>query len=140
MSKDRAPRRLPRKPLTGSAGPGDGKDPRYDRDNMPPRKPPRKTLQLCGQIAKTLEAVLSDQPDDVLRNLRVAHVEPAPDTTRLMVTVGPLIPGSSFDPALALQRLEAAAGELRAEVAASICRRRTPKLAFRAEFQPPEVS
>ena len=106
----------------GSRGRGRGVGPRARVD--------RKTLQLCGQVAETLNLVLAEEPDDVLRGLYVAGVEPAPDDSRLLVTVESL-PADRPDPARALARLELASAHLREEVARAITRRRVPSLAFR---------
>lgn len=96
-----------------------------------PRRPDRKTLQLCGQIADTLNYVLTGElDDDVLRNVYVERVEPAPDASRLMVHVAPLDANDPTPPALMLQRLHEASATLRSEVAASIHRRKTPQLSF----------
>ncbi len=76
--------------------------------------------------------MLASQPDEVLQSLAVHCVEPAPDTTRLLVTVGvePAL-GTTVDPIDALERLDRASGRIRSEVAAAITRRRTPVLSFR---------
>jgi len=39
----------------------------------------RKAIQLCHQVAETLEEVLAECGDSVLQDLRVVDVEPAPD-------------------------------------------------------------
>ncbi len=44
-------------------------------------------MQLCHQVAETLEEVLAECGDVVLQDLRVLDVEPAPDASRLLVTV-----------------------------------------------------
>jgi ribosome-binding factor A len=112
-------------------GADDGQDPRYDR-RTPGRRPGRKGLQLCGQVARTLAAVLAGEcADELLRDLVVESVTPAPNAGRLLVTVA-LAP--SADPGLAdraAERLERARGRLRAEVAAAVHRRRVPDLVFR---------
>ncbi len=127
-------RKISRRELLGSCSdPGDldGQDPRYDRQT-PGRRAGRKCLQLCGQVARTLAAVLAGEcGDDLLRDLVVESVTPAPNAGRLLVTVS-LAP--SADPALAdsaAERLERARGRLRAEVAAAVHRRRVPDLLFR---------
>jgi ribosome-binding factor A len=114
----------------GEPGPDDGRDPRLDRPEHRPVAN-RKALQLCGQVARTLAAVFGELGDDVLRDLVVESVAPAPNAGRLLVTVSP---ASSADPATADRvagRLEAARGRLRSEVAAAVHRRRAPDLAFR---------
>lgn len=91
----------------------------------------RKTLQLCSQVADTLNHVLGGHHDDLLRDLQVMSVVPAPDASRLLVTVYPI---SEADPTFHAdevhQRLLAVGGQLRGEVAASITRKKTPKLLF----------
>lgn len=99
--------------------------PRLDRPRLP-----RKTLQLCEQVARTLESVLAEQGDAALRDLLVVRVEPAPDASRFLVTVAPMLVGPDFDPIRTLAQLEAASGRLRREIAAAITRRKTPALAF----------
>jgi ribosome-binding factor A len=109
-------------------GPGDGLDPRLTRRGPEGRGVGRKALQLCGQVARTLAAVLAESADDVLRDLAVEGVVPAPNSGRLLVTVSPAEPSAADEAAL---RLEAAHGRLRSEVAAAIHRRRAPDLVFR---------
>ena len=69
-------------------GPDDGVDPRtFFRDPARP-KTNRKALQLCGQVARTLQAVLAGETgDDLLRELQVESVVPAPTSARLLVTL-----------------------------------------------------
>jgi ribosome-binding factor A len=86
---------------------------------------------LCRQVAEALDWVLyGDIPDDLLRSLRVAAVEPAPYSSRLLVTVVTDLPPEEADPQMILVRLQQHAGRLRCEVAASINRRKVPTLAF----------
>ena len=107
-------------------GPDDGLDPRDFLRAPKPRVPNRKALQLCGQVARALDGVLRTCGDDVLRDLTVASVVPAPNAGRLLVTVsGPVEAGR------ALEHLRRAAGLLRSEVAAAVHRRRAPELTFR---------
>jgi ribosome-binding factor A len=83
-------------------------------------------------VAEALASVLAgDCGDDVLRNLQVVTVEPAPDASRLRVTVRVEPPSETIRPFQVLERLEHAAGRLRCEVAAAITRKRAPALAFR---------
>ena len=91
----------------------------------------RKSKQLCRQVAETLDLVLSDSVDDVLRDLHVVYVEPAPYSSRLLVTLLTDAGCDAPDLRVILERLHAHAGRLRCEVAASIHRRRTPVLLFR---------
>jgi ribosome-binding factor A len=111
-------------------GPDDGLDPRYDRLISPHKVANRKALQLCGQVADTLALLLAgDSADDVLRDLLVETVRPAPNSSRLLVTVSPCVPDADLDPIR--QALDRAHGRLRGEIASAIHRRRVPELMFR---------
>jgi ribosome-binding factor A len=96
-----------------------------------PHRGDRKALQLCRQVADTLGQVLSGEcDDDVLRSLQVVTVAPAPDASQLLVIVAPALADERLDPVEVLQRLAACSARLRCEVAASITRKRAPRLAF----------
>jgi hypothetical protein len=132
------PRKISRKALRSGCErieDRDGVDPRYDRPDHgdgPPKVKNRKALQLCGQVAETLNLVLSGEGgDDVLRNLIVESVTPAPNAMRLLVTLVPGPGAPPVDPADVLARLHEAHGRLRSEVVAAIHRRRAPELTFR---------
>lgn len=132
----RKPSRSSRKPdlssLCGQPGSDDGIDPRDFFKPTRNRRNNRKDWQLCRQVLETLNYVLSGEShDEVLRSLIVTEITPAPDAHRLLVTVSPFAPDPSFNPTLALQRLQHTVGRLRSEVAASISRRKVPELVFR---------
>src|SRR5205085_8961574 len=134
------PKKFPRKrihrksiqPLCGEIQADDGLDPReFFRPSRGCAADNRKARQLCGQVGDTLSLVLAGEcGDDVLRNLQVIAVTPAPDSSQLLVLVGPAAGGQPADRAEVLARLSAAAGRLRSEVAAAITRRRAPALLF----------
>jgi ribosome-binding factor A len=91
----------------------------------------RKTLQLCSQVADTLNLVLSGEcADEVLQCLQVVEVVPAPNASQLLALVSPASTDSTLDPATVLKHLAVANGRLRAEVAGAIVRRKAPKLIF----------
>jgi len=92
----------------------------------------RKALQLCRQVQKALTYALSGCGDDVVMELYVESVEPAPNDKRLLVTVSPIDanPSSAPEPADVLSRLQYVTPYLREEVAASIHRKRVPELLF----------
>ena len=119
------PSRNPMRRLCVELTEGDGLDPKKSLPGRPRRhsghgasrgRDDRKSLQLCHQISQTLDEVFADCRDDILRGLSVVAVEPAPDATRLLVTV---IPDGGFtpdgpDPAAIVDHLTRAAGYLRA--------------------------
>lgn len=109
-------------------GAEDGCDPRLDRREGVGKVPNRKALQLCAQVERTLAGVLADCGEDLLRDLLIESVIPAPNASRLLVTVRPAVP---IEPAVVLERLEHARAKLRTEVVAAIHRRRAPDLLFR---------
>lgn len=110
--------------LTPALDPDDGRDPRRFHDRRTRRGDGRKALQLCQQVRHALTAALAGLGDEVLQNVRVVSVEPAPHSGRLRATV------TAPDHHLAGERLAAAAGRLRTEVAAGVNRRKAPELVF----------
>lgn len=117
--------------LCGRLGEDDGIDPRDYFDNRERGRDLRKARQLCKQVARTLDLVLSGElDDDMLRNLIVDAVEPAPNASRLLVILRPTTNDELVDVPAVLERLAALRGRLRAEVASSIHRRKVPDLVF----------
>ena len=96
---------------------------------VPSRGEGRKTQQLCRQIERALNQLLPDCADDVLRDLLVQSVEPAPNASRLLVSVSSLAPEAT--PLEVIAHLQQAIGMLRGELASAIHRKRVPELAFR---------
>jgi hypothetical protein len=110
----------------------DGADPRIFFRKSTRKKSDRKVMQLCGEVARTLSQVLAwESGDDLLRELVVASVIPAPDSSRVLVTVeAPRAVGERA--ILEVQdHLRLSCGRLRAEIAVSVRRRRVPELTFR---------
>ena len=90
----------------------------------------RKDLQLCRQVADTLQLALGDCGDDCLRDLHVVRVVPAPDASQLLVIVGSApgeIPPAPDD---VLARLRERTPWFRAQVTHAITRKRAPALVF----------
>ncbi len=130
MSSRRKRRSLPQD-LCGQIGPDDAVDPRKFFDRRSPGRSNRKTMQLCRQVSHTLSYVLSGEcDDDALRSLYVESVDPAPDSSRLLVTVALLDNDDTTPTEVILNKLAAVSGKLRSEVASSINRRKTPELVF----------
>jgi ribosome-binding factor A len=110
----------------------DGQNPKeFFRKSTESRKSGRKALQLCSQVADTLSLVLSGEcASEILQNLLVAQVTPAPDASQLLVLLVPA-PGSRPAPAgEVLAEVHAASGRLRTAVAGAISRKRAPRLVF----------
>src|SRR5260370_13067194 len=136
MMKRRQPSQKRMQALCSEAGPEDGLDPRESVPRAGRKKGGRKTQQLCAQVAKALSYALAGVcNDDVLRDLGVVAVQPAPDESRLLVTVGPNLPGPC-DPTQVLHHLHQALAKLRSEVAASIHRKKVPELTFSVAANP----
>jgi ribosome-binding factor A len=85
----------------------------------------RKAMQLCRQVEQTLHLALAGCADPILQELLVLHVQPFPDSSRLLAIVQ-----AESQPQVVHERLRAAGGILRREVAAGIHRRKTPELIF----------
>jgi len=118
------------RPSCAEAGPEDGVDPRDFYRRETPRITNRKALQLCGQVARALNGALPTCGDEVLRDLYVVSVAPAPHAGRLLVTVTRTPSAPAVDNGVVQEHLQRAAGLLRSEVAAAIHRRRAPELTF----------
>ena len=125
----------------GRKSPKDFADPLrvFGPGGRPAPKNDRKTMQLCSQVQRTVEQVLlGDLDDDVLRNLYVVSVEPAPDESRLLVTVGPFAKDVAIDPIQVMEHLGTASAHIRAEVAGAITRKKAPSLIYQvARPEPP---
>lgn len=93
-----------------------------------------KSLQLCRQVQRRLDLALGELDDPLLQGLWVRAVIPEPGGRSLLVEVV-----SSGGAAVheILERLDAARGHLRSEVAAAIHRKRTPHLQFMVVPQTP---
>ena len=91
-----------------------------------------KTLQLCRQIEQTLSYALADDPaDDILLSLGIESVTPAPDASRVMVTVYIDDPDSDYEANEVLEHLTDNMDVFRDEIADAIHRRKLPELVFR---------
>lgn len=102
---------------------GDGRDPRYDRGDR--KADNRKALQLCSQVKDVLNMALAGMADEVVQNLYVESIQPAPDSTHLLALVR-----TDGDALVAQQHVSRASGLLRTEVGAGINRKRVPHITF----------
>jgi len=87
-----------------------------------------KDHQVCRQVYDVLTYALAELDDPMIAELVLARVTPAPNASRVLVTLVPSHAG--FDSTAALERLHENAAELREEVAAEVSRRRVPELVF----------
>jgi hypothetical protein len=84
----------------------------------------RKGKQLCRQVAETLEFVLSGETnDELLSDLRVVSVVPAPDSSQLLVTLAASLGAIGVDCDDLVRRLSQQQGRPRCQVAAAITRK-----------------
>lgn len=130
MAQRRQPAQNEIQELCGQPGPEDGIDPRDLLRKAARKKGGRKAHQLCAQVAQALDyAFAAVCDDDLLRDLLVVAVQPAPDESRLLITIGSAV-AASCEPAQILARLQYLQGTLRSEVAAAIHRKKVPELTF----------
>jgi ribosome-binding factor A len=118
--------------LCGEPHDDDGVDPReFFQPGRKRDKAGRKSQQLCRQVQKTLDQVLSGETrDPLLGALRIVSVTSRADSSALLVTVIADVSPDCFDRAQIEAHLAKMSGWLRSEVAAAITRKRTPILVF----------
>jgi len=87
----------------------------------------RKTIQLCRQVARTLEMVLGDCNDPIMQSIQLLDVTPNPDSSCMRIHV-------AVDSDVRLEEANAAlygqTARLQFEIARSINRKRVPNLVF----------
>ena len=101
------------------------------------QKPDYKTMSLCKLVGRIVQTALTGEvADEILQDLTVLEVQPAPNAGRLMVVLmqGRLTAATPLDDIYA--RLERVQGLLRSEIAQSTTRKRTPELAFMVMRRP----
>jgi ribosome-binding factor A len=110
----------------------DGIDPgEFFKSDRIHKKEHHNLRRLCRQVAETLDQVLAGEiADTLLQCLHVVSVAPAPDASRLLVTLRADCKRDEFDRNLLDDRLAACKSRLRCEVAAAITRRKAPSLTF----------
>src|SRR5262245_919835 len=86
----------------------------------------RKTKQLCKEVLRTLSYAFLASDDPLVRDLTVVDVEPAPDASRLLVTVDSTAVEAGVEAeGLVRAHLERERGALREQVAWALDRKRT---------------
>jgi len=117
--------------LCAEIGPEDGVDPRKVFHQPTRKQTHRKTYQVCKQAEKTLNLVMAGESvEPLLRELLVAAVEPAPDSSHLLVIIEPNSTAISLNESDVLEALQRATGRLRAALATAINRKRAPLISF----------
>jgi ribosome-binding factor A len=104
----------------------DGVDPRFLPRSLQVTVSNRKALQLCRQVERALGVALEGE---VMRDLTVQSVVPAPDSSRLLVTFtfhGP----EAVKTQDVVDVINSRRAALRSAVAAAIHRKKTPELTF----------
>lgn len=116
--------------LCDEIGPEDGLDPRRSRRGRTGRKKKRKARQVSKEAEVTVRLTLGALVDDAFHDLRVVRVEPAPDSRRLLVVLGPRYGPVGLTEAEATGVVRKVEHRLREEVARALHRKRAPSLTF----------
>lgn len=115
-----------------SIGPEDGIDSRDLFRKSSRKKCHHKDHQLCRQVMETLNYVLAGcLGDSRLQHIMVDEVTPAPDASRLLVSVRLMFSQPDDDPNEILTALKGAYGLMRSEVASMVSRKKIPELVFK---------
>lgn len=88
----------------------------------------KKELQICRQAFEAISLAFATLNDETWLDVEVVGVYPAPDASRLSISVR--VPRAT-DAERLLERLARIDGYLRSEVCSAIARKRAPTLAFR---------
>jgi ribosome-binding factor A len=106
----------------------DGVDPRTYFQPKRTQKENRKTRQLCQQVARTINLCLNDCDDPVVQAMFLIGVQPAPDSSCLLLHIE--VDLDDFDHAVAMNAIREQTARLQFEIARSINRKRVPNLTF----------
>ncbi|BBM84875.1 hypothetical protein [Candidatus Uabimicrobium amorphum] len=112
---------------------GDGVDPRKykKRDKNSRRKRiHRKNKQLCSQVVQAINLAFAEIDGELVSSLYAKQAIPAPNTSRLLVTI--VTNGSNSIEAVQ-RELARFSGRLRYEISTVIHRKKVPSLAFAIE-------
>lgn len=109
----------------------DGIDPlTYFKSNHRNRHENRKTKQLCQQVARTLNLSLNDCDDPLVQAMYLIGVQPAPDSSCLLIHVECDCDTEEFDHGAAMLALRNQTARLQFEISRAIHRKRVPNLMF----------
>jgi len=128
--KSRKPSQRLLRELCAEIDPDDGIDPRKMKQTETCKDADYRCQSLCAQIRRALQLSLGQSHHVQVANLYVVTVEPAPNQSRLGVTLQPIgLVDIHPDELYALVHQEA--GRLRCDAAAAIHRKRVPTLVYR---------
>jgi ribosome-binding factor A len=114
-----------------SLGTDDGIDSRDLFRNRSRKKSHHKAHQLCRQVMETINYLLAgDLGDSRLHQVMVDSVTPAPDASRLLVSIRLMDLHPDFDLTAIQSALQGASGLIRCEVASVVQRKKAPELVF----------
>jgi ribosome-binding factor A len=118
--------------LCGEIHEEDGVDPRdfFQAGGSDRHKNDYATLRLCAQVRQTLELSLPGALGEVGLSLRVESVTPAPDASRLLVSIATDASMTEEDRRWVTERLAELTPWIRSEVASAITRRKAPGLVY----------
>ena len=121
----------------GQLGFDDCIDPKeYFQPKTTTSKENKKARQLCRQVDCCLSLVLGDCDDPAVQSMSLVDVSPAPDSSRLLVTLSANTLLSAFDVKYLLARATLQLPRLRCEVARAIHRKRVPVLTLQVVARP----
>ena len=106
----------------------DGVDPRTYFKTKRNRKENRKTKQLCRQVARTVNLCLNDCDDPIVQAMFLVAVQPAPDSSCLLLHLECDVDDFDFEVAMLAIRQQTA--RLQFEISRSIHRKRVPNLTY----------
>lgn len=119
-----------------SMGTDDGMDARDLFRGSSRKKSHHKAHQLCRQVMETINYLLAGDLGDVrLHQIMVDSVTPAPDASRLLVSVRLTDVWSGSDLIEIQAALRGAVGLIRCEVASVVQRKKAPELVFRVVLE-----
>jgi ribosome-binding factor A len=106
----------------------DGIDPRRYFKSKRTQQGDRKTKQLCQQVARTINLCLNDCDDPIVQSMFLVGVQPAPDSSCLLLHIECDV--DNFDHGAAMLAIRSQVARLQFEISRAINRKRVPNLTF----------
>jgi len=121
----------PVQPLCAETRVDDGIDAKTLAKQDQPSHQDRKAHQVCRQAERAMSFVLAgEMGNELLHSLFVDAVDPAPDSSHLLVTISSYRTEETLPMDAVLAALKGAEGQFRAAVSAAINRKKAPQLSF----------